>query len=119
MAANLDNGVILGALGSTFTNTAGEVKPPDGMIIAAIQFIEGTKPDELVAENPDKFFNTEHAANDDPNSDGTTTVDEGTGGILAPPGTVAFPAGMTIYGRWSSFKGVTSTHGGVILYFGY
>ncbi len=117
MAANIDHGVILGALGSLHIDTDAEVKPPSGMIIAAIQFISKNTPTKLVAENPDKTFNTEHAANDNPNGDGTTTVDEGTGGIALS--NCEFPAGMTIYGRWTSAKFSADNTGGVICYFGY
>ena len=61
--ANLDNGVVLGQLGSLHTDGTGAVVPPSGMVIAAIQFISKNTPTALVAENPDKFFNTAHAAN--------------------------------------------------------
>ena len=115
MAANIDHGVILGALGSVHTDSAGAVVPPTGMIIAAIQFITENTPTALVAENPDKFFSTAHAANS--LSSGSETVDEGSGGV-AMSGCV-FPAGMTIYGRWTSFTPSGDTDGGVICYFGY
>jgi len=117
MAANIDHGVILGALGSVHTDGTGAVVPPTGMIIAAIQFISKNTPQTLVAENPDKFFNMAHAANDNPNGDGTTTVDEGTGGVQMA--NCEFPAGMTIYGRWTSASFLADSTGGVICYFGY
>ena len=119
MAANLDNGVILGALGSAHTDSTAAIVPPAGMIIAAIQFISKNTPTALIAETPGKFFNTAHPAN----ADGTATVngkvvEEGTGGIALDE--CEFPAGITIYGRWTSaaFDGADST-GGVICYFGY
>jgi len=101
MAANIDNGVIIGALGSVFTDgpaSPAPVVPPTGMIIAAIQFITPNKPTALVAENPAKFFNTAEAANN--LGAGSETVDEGSGGIQLSG--CEFPAGMTIYGRWTS-----------------
>ena len=48
--ANIDHGVILGALGSTHTDGTGAVAPPDGMVIAAIQFISKNTPTALIAE---------------------------------------------------------------------
>ena len=115
MAANIDHGVLLGALGSVHTDTAAAVVPPTGMVIAAIQFISENTPTALVAENPDKFFNTVTAAND--KTAGQETVDEGSGGVSLSGCT--FPAGMTIYGRWTSFTPSGDTSGGVICYFGY
>ena len=120
MAANIDNGVIIGALGSVFTDgpaSPAPVVPPTGMIIAAIQFITPNKPTALVAENPAKFFNTEEAANN--LGAGSETVDEGSGGIQLSGGTHQFPAGMTIYGRWTSATFAADSTGGVICYFGY
>ena len=115
MAANLDNGVILGALGSAHTDTTAAIVPPTGMIIAAIQFITKNTPTALVAENPDKTFNTAHAANS--LGTGSETVDEGSGGVALSG--CEFPAGMTIYGRWTSATFATDSTGGVICYFGY
>ena len=115
MAANLDNGVILGALGSAHTDGTGAVVPPTGMIIAAIQFISKNTPTALVAENPAKFFNTAEAAND--LAAASETVDEGSGGIQLSG--CEFPAGMTIYGRWTTATFAADSTGGVICYFGY
>ena len=118
MAANIDHGVILGALGSVHTDgpaSPGPVVPPTGMVIVAIQFISKSTPSQLVAENPDKFFSTEHAANS--LGAGSETVDEGSGGIALS--NCEFPAGMTIYGRWTSATFPHDSTGGVICYFGY
>ena len=115
MAANIDHGVILGALGSVHTDTTGAVVPPTNMVIVAIQFISKNIPSALVAENPDKFFNTVTAAND--KSASSETVDEGSGGIQMS--NCEFPAGMTIYGRWTSATFAADSTGGVICYFGY
>ena len=121
MAANIDHGVILGALGSLHTDGTGEVKPPSGMVIAAIQFISKNVPVELVAENPNKTFNTGGTPNSNQTahnlSGGSETVDEGSGGVDMSG--CEFPAGMTIYGRWSSAKFAADSTGGVICYFGY
>ena len=125
MAANIDHGVLLGALGSVHTDDTGAVVPPSGMVIAAIQFISKNTPTALIAEVPGKFFNTAHAANADgthTSTDGThpsngLTVEEGTGGIALS--NCEFPAGMTIYGRWTSATFAADSTGGVICYFGY
>jgi len=115
MAANIDHGVLLGALGSLHTDGDGDVYPPTGMVIAAIQFISKNTPTQLVSENPDKFFNTAHAANSlDSNA---RTVDEGSGGVALSG--CEFPAGMTIYGRWTKATFAADSTGGVICYFGY
>ena len=117
MSANLDNGVMLGALGSVFTDGTGTVTPPKGMIIAAIQMITNNNIARLFAEDPTKFFNTEEPANS--LSAGSETVDQGSGGIQVAGGGHRFPAGMTIYGRWKSAAFAADSVGGVICYFGY
>ena len=123
MAANLDNGVILGALGSSISidSTTGAMTPPPGMIIASIQFIGTCKINALVAEDPNKTFNTVIASHQD--DDGGAVVgwnaqDHGDGGNVLTADTPEFPAGMVIYGRWTSAS-FTLNDQGVILYFGY
>ena len=128
MSANLDNGVMLGALGSSFVKTDGAVKPPKGMVIAAIQFITGGGSGtgvvitELIAENPTLFFNTAQAANSASSGSETgatsITATTGSGGDTMGD-SVPFPAGMTIYGRWTSASFSADSDGGVICYFGY
>ena len=115
MAANLDNGVILGALGSAHTDGTGAIVPPTGMIIAAIQFITKNTPTALVAEDADRFISIAHAANS--LGAGSETTDEGSGGIAISG--CEFPAGMTIYGRWTTATFAADSTGGVICYFGY
>ena len=117
MSANIDNGVMLGALGSVFTDGTGAVTPPKGMVIVAIQMITKNNIQRLVAENPDKFYNTETAANNI--TVGEETVDEGGGGQQIGAGSCTFPAGMTIYGRWTIAGFTGDDDGGVICYFGY
>ena len=114
MSANLDNGVLIGALGSTYSRTATTIKPPTGMVIAAITFLSDNTLTTLTAENPDKFFNLAHAANS--LSGGSETVDEGSGGTTASG--VDYPAGITIYGRWTTVVPEASGQG-IICYFGY
>ena len=134
MAANLDNGVILGALGSAFTNTTGAITPPPGMVIATVQCIGATKFTTLIAEDPNKTFNTALASHQDNDSGavaGYEAQDHGDGGIKLVASNVSdpteFPAGMTIYGRWTSVSIVSQASAqsggvgsaGIIVYFGY
>ena len=109
------NGLMIGALGSAHTDGTGAVTPPAGLVIAAIQFISKNTPTALVAENPDKFYSTAHAANS--LTAGSETVDEGSGGISVS--NCEFPAGLTIYGRWTTATFAADSTGGVICYFGY
>ena len=117
MSANLDNGVMLGALGSVFTDTDTAIAPPTGMVIVAIQMITNNNIHTLVAEEPTRFFNTAEAANGV--GAGNETVDVGSGGQKVASAAHRFPAGMTIYGRWVSAKFQADSDGGVICYFGY
>ena len=126
MAANLDNGVILGALGSAFTNTTGAITPPPGMVIATIQCIGVTRFTTLIAEDPNKTFNTalaSHQDNDGSAVAGYEAQDHGDGGIKLVASSVSnptlFPAGITIYGRWINATFAADSDGGVICYFGY
>ena len=62
MSANLDNGVMLGALGSAHTDGTTPISPPTNMVIVAIQMISKNTIVSLVAEEPTRFFNTVTAA---------------------------------------------------------
>ena len=120
--ANIDNGVMLGALGSSARISAGSLAPPAGMVIAAIQFCGGATLSALVSEDNDKFINTGTAANNlsagDETGASSITATEGSGGEAL--GTAqSFTAGMTIYGRWTSLTVTDPTDGPVIAYFGY
>ena len=126
MSANLDNGVILGALGSVYTNTDTAITPPPGMVIAAIQFLSSGstagKIKALVAEDPNKTFNTvipSHQDNDGSAVAGYNSQDHGDGGQTLGSETVVFSHGLTLYGRWTSATFAADSNGGVICYFGY
>ena len=56
MSANIDNGVLIGALGSSYVGSTAVQLPPKGMVIVAIQFITENEPSELIAEEPKRFF---------------------------------------------------------------
>ena len=89
-----------GQLGSVYT-AGGDVKPPTGKVFVAITMLEDTKFDAtggLVASDENKYFNTDHPAND--LDAGLETTDEGSGGAEIAAA-VVFPKGITIYGRYT------------------
>ena len=116
MSANLDNGVMLGALGSAHSRTSTPIVPPTGMIIAAIQVLaaSGVTFTTLTAEEPTRFINQATAANS--LNAGSETVDGGSGGQTFV-GLVA--AGVTLYGRWTKVQATGVGETGFICYFGY
>jgi len=95
----------LGQSGSIHVRGTGAVTASNGVFVA-ITFLEETAFENdatgLVAED-DGYF---------PDSDGTSASISSNG---VATGTETFPAGLTIYGRWSSFK---LASGGVIAYVG-
>ncbi len=99
-----------GQLGSAHTDTNSQLRPPKGMVIVAIQFLEDTVLSTLVAstDTPDTAYFSH-----------TLAVANNGGGAAESDGATSFPAGLTIYGRWDSFTPPTSATGGVIFYFGY
>lgn len=89
-----------GQFGSSISNGGDSIKPPTGMVFVAITMLTDCTFDNsggLVAENSDKFFNTESAAND--NDAGSETPLVGSGGEAADG--ITFPKGVTVYGRWT------------------
>ena len=92
----------LGQAGSIFVDDGITVKPPAGKAIVAITFLTEFLVAALIAEDPDKFVNTATAAHN--LSGGSETSLEGSAGV-AFASDVAIPAGITIYGRWTSFTG--------------
>ena len=101
--------------GSAYCDAASAVTPPSGKVIIAIYFIQDNIPTALVAEDPLMYANTASAAHEQDTS-GTNATDHGDGG-LAISG-AKFPAGSTIYGRWTSITPAADADGGVIVYFG-
>ena len=101
-----------GQLGSGFTDENVAVTPPSGKTIVAITFLEDTTLASLVADttqgNEAAFFG--HA----------TAVAGNGGGAAETDNATSFPAGLTIYGRWTSVRlNSASATGGIICYFGY
>ena len=98
-----------GQHGSAYIDTATPLTPPTGKVIVAITFLDENTPTGLVAEDPSTIFNTGEASH----NESSATPTEGTGGLILA--SQAFPKGLTIYGRWTSF---TPSATGCIVYFG-
>ena len=112
---NFANEVGFGQAGSVFIDGDGASSPPTGSVFVAITFLDDTIFDAsggLIAEDSAKFANTEAAANN--NADGSETASEGSGGLQIDASNT-FPAGITIYGRWSE---IDITSGMLIAYIG-
>ena len=112
---NFANEVGFGQAGSVFIDGDGASSPPTGAVFVAITFLDDTIFDAsggLIAEDSAKFANTEAAANN--NADGSETASEGSGGVVIDASNT-FPAGITIYGRWSEIDLVS---GMLIAYIG-
>ena len=95
-----------GQHGSMFVNDTNDTDcvPPVGMVFVAITCLGATTFDELVAEDNKKYFG----------SDGTdNSHSRGTGDRVTSGD--SFPAGLTIFGRWTKFD---LAGGSVIAYLG-
>ena len=95
-----------GQLGSGYTTDGSEVTPPTGKVIVAITVVLDCKFEELTAEIVDGVayigdHDTQLAAN-------------GAGSQRIPTAEL-FPAGVTIYGRWTKME---LSQGAAILYYG-
>jgi hypothetical protein len=99
----------LGQAGSIFVAGAGEITATNNSIFVAIQFLEDT-----VFDSSDDGLKAVGDRQSYPDSTGTCkniSVDDN-GAVV---NSETFPAGMTIYGRWLSFK---LSSGKVIAYVG-
>ena len=111
-----------GQLGSVYTTTGDAIIPPTDKVFVAITMITDTVFDSsggLIAETRvngavtnNIYIGTEATAHN--LAADSETVDEGSGGQVVD--SVTFPAGITIYGRWTGF---TLASGSVIAYIGY
>ena len=89
-----------GQVGSVYTTTGEEINPPLNQVFVAITMVTDCTFDSsegLIAEDATKYINTETAAHD--LTAAAETSVQGTGGQVVD--SVEFPAGMTIYGRWT------------------
>ena len=106
-----------GQQGSIFTDADGEIKPPNNKVFVAIQFVADTTLDAstgLVSDTGNDglgFPGTNASIHDG----STQAAVAGTGGDAIDASTT-FPAGLTIYGRWTSINIATS--GALIAYIG-
>ena len=102
----------LGQAGSVFLDASGASTPPTGRVFVAITMIEDAVFDAsggLISEAPTQFMNTEASAHT-----GTATNEKGSGGLQIDASNT-FPAGITIYGRWTE---IDLTSGAVVAYIG-
>ena len=94
----------LGQAGSAYTAASSDaIVPPLNQSFVAITMVTDCTFDSssgLVAEDANKFINTETAAHDAAASSETSVL--GSGGQVVD--SVVFSAGMTIYGRWTAVK---------------
>jgi len=95
----------LGQAGSIFLDTGtAPSSPPTGLVFVAITFLDDTTFDSsggLVAEDANQYANTETTAHDE--SDGSETSTQGSGGLQIDVSNT-FPAGVTIFGRWTEIQ---------------
>ena len=111
----LGSGLLDGAtLGNSLT-------PPTGKVIVAISFLATARLDVLTPAIDGLNNGTSTAADPGDLSFGIATPDDGHGANSeAVDATQKFPAGMTIYGRWSAVSMVTADpDGGLIAYYSY
>ena len=99
----------LGQAGCVYTAAGSEeINPPLNQAFVAITMITDCTFDSsggLIAENAEKYMNTEDAAHD--LAAGAETSVEGSGGQVVD--SVIFPAGVTIYGRWTEIDVATGS----------
>ena len=109
-----------GQLGSAHMhNDHGEdLTPPDGMVIVAITCLDATIFDKLTADTSNSVVYSGTESNLAYFATAGTANTGGNGEVLQDD--ISFPAGITIYGRWTavSLKAAQVT-GGIIVYFGY
>tara|TARA_R110000824_G_scaffold217676_2_gene404129 strand:- start:634 stop:1029 length:396 start_codon:yes stop_codon:yes gene_type:complete len=99
----------LGQAGSVYTAASSDaIKPPSSQTFVAITMVTDCTFDSslgLVAEDENKFINTEQASHD--TGLGSETSVLGSGGKVVD--SVIFPSGMTIYGRWTEIDVATGS----------
>jgi len=110
------NNIALGQYGSIFLDTGTAASsPPTGLVFVAITFLDDTTFDSsggLIAEDENQYANTEAASHDE--SDGSETSTQGSGGLQIDVSNT-FPAGVTIFGRWTE---IDLDSGMIIAYIG-
>tara|TARA_R100001443_G_scaffold22132_1_gene34328 strand:- start:619 stop:975 length:357 start_codon:yes stop_codon:yes gene_type:complete len=101
----------LGQFGSIFTDGTGAVAVPTDYVICAITVLAAATFTELTVE--DSATTTMFATGDGAaHNESSATADQGSGGLVIADDD-SFPAGITIYGRYTGF---TLAGGSVIAY---
>ena len=98
--------------GSVFTKASSDaIKPPTDHVFVGFTTLAATLFTALTAEDSNRHANTAHAAGD--LTDGSETVNEGSGGLQMTAGGSgdAIPANCTIYGRYTAID----VHSGSII----
>tara|TARA_R110002096_G_scaffold153508_1_gene317301 strand:- start:372 stop:734 length:363 start_codon:yes stop_codon:yes gene_type:complete len=108
-----------GQLGSGFVNSTGAFTPPAGKVIVAITFLVADQTlAALVADT--SAYTAADGSEGDAYFSHTAAVAANGGGSDPTDASTKFPAGMTIYGRWTSLTlSGADADGGVMCYFGY
>jgi hypothetical protein len=116
----------LGVMGSVFADSAnGRITPPTNKVFIAITFLAntqletlGTNAGGLTGDTSDADY--EHVGTDVAAHNvavGSETTITGGGGVIVD-GSNTFPAGVTIYGRWTSAEIKDGGAGAMIAYIG-
>jgi len=105
-----------GQQGSIFTDVDGAIKPPSNRVFIAIQMVADSTFDSsggLVSDTSNDAFGCP-GTNTSIHDDTTQSVAKGTGGD-AIDASNTFPAGLTIFGRWTE---IDLNAGAIIAYIG-
>ena len=116
----------LGVMGSVFADSAnGKITPPTNKVFIAITFLADTQLETLgvnaggltgdTSDADYEHIGTDVAAHNV--SVGSETAVSGGGGVIVD-GSNTFPAGLTIYGRWTSAEIKNGGAGAMIAYIG-
>ena len=111
-----------GQLGSAYmaVGHGNDLTPPDGMVICAITMVgDDIKFDKLTADTSNSVV---YGGTESNNAYfGITNANtNGNGEAVVSDGTPLFPAGLTIYGRWTVVSlQAADADGGIIAYFGF
>ena len=106
-----------GQLGSGFTDQVGALTPPSGMVIIAMTFLGDTTFSTLAADTSG-IDGSGVAGNVGYFSHAAPAAAVHGSGSVATTNNQIFPAGLTIYGRWTQIAIAADPDGGVICYYG-
>jgi outer membrane scaffolding protein for murein synthesis (MipA/OmpV family) len=97
-----------------------DLTPPDGMVICAITMVgDDIKFDKLTADTSNSVVYGGSESNNAYFGIANANTN-GNGEAVVSDGTPVFPAGLTIYGRWTAVSLHTAdADGGIIAYFGF